>query len=138
MKVKKAKRDLHTGEKKKKRNREQNDEVEIQATVEDVEVDNEIHVSDTKKEKASVNKKRKNKDKSLVRKRKPKGEEVDLEEQSDEVVDNCHSSAEEIQDFGGHRDLDTGAVTKPCQRKIRKKEKRRIEIPRIKENGTTI
>jgi len=37
MKVKKAKRDLHTGEKKKKRNREQNDEVEIQATVEDVE-----------------------------------------------------------------------------------------------------
>jgi len=50
-----------------------------------VSVDNEIHVSDTKKQKASVNKKRKNKDKSLVRKRKPKGEEVDLEEQSGEL-----------------------------------------------------
>jgi len=33
-----------------------------------------------------------------------------------EVVDNCHSSAEEIQDIGGHRDLDTGAVTKPCKK----------------------
>jgi len=36
MKVKKAKRDPHTGEKKKKKNREQNAEVEIDATVESV------------------------------------------------------------------------------------------------------
>jgi len=32
---------------------------------------------------------------------------------TDGVVDNCHSSAEGIQDFGGHRDLDIGAVVKP-------------------------
>ncbi|WVZ16286.1 hypothetical protein V8G54_009268 [Vigna mungo] len=76
MKVKKAKRDLHTGE-KKKRNREQKDEVEIQATVEDVE---------------------------------------------DEVVDNCHSSAEEIQDFGGDRYLNTGALITPCSSKKDKKK----------------
>jgi len=50
-----------------------------------VSADNEIHVSDAKKEKASINKKRKNKDKSLLRKRKPKGEEVDLEEKSGEL-----------------------------------------------------
>jgi len=37
MKVKKTKRESHTGEKKKKRNREQNAEVEIHATVEGVE-----------------------------------------------------------------------------------------------------
>jgi len=35
---------------------------------------------------------------------------------TDGVVDNCHSSAEEIQDFGGHRDLDTGAVINPCKK----------------------
>jgi len=39
MKVKKAKRDLHRGEKKKKRNREQNTEVEMHATVEGLEGD---------------------------------------------------------------------------------------------------
>ncbi|ESW11158.1 hypothetical protein PHAVU_008G006700 [Phaseolus vulgaris] len=136
MKVKKTKREAHTGEKKKKRNREQNAEVEIHATVEGVEVNNEIHVSDSKKEKASIIKKRKNKDKSLVRKRKPKGEEVDLEEQSDGVVDNCHSSAEKIQDFGGHRDLDTGAVVKSCRsKKDKKKRKKEVQNPLEKGEG---
>ncbi|XP_027928909.1 uncharacterized protein LOC114185403 [Vigna unguiculata] len=134
MKVKKAKRDLHRGEKKKKRNREQNTEVEMHATVEGLEADNEIHVSDAKKEKASINKKRKNKDKSLLRKRKPKGEEVDLEEKSDGVVDNCHSSAEGIQDFGGHRDLDIGAVVKPGRSK-KDKKKRKKEVQNSQEKG---
>jgi len=50
-----------------------------------VSVDNAIHISDSKKEKASINKKRKNKGKSVVRKPKPKGEKVDLEEQSGEL-----------------------------------------------------
>jgi len=50
-----------------------------------VSVDNEIRISDSKKQKASISKKRKNKDKSLVRKQKPKDEEVDLEEQSGEL-----------------------------------------------------
>ncbi|WVZ08311.1 hypothetical protein V8G54_021657 [Vigna mungo] len=134
MKVKKAKRVLHGGEKKKKRTREQNAEVDIHATMEGLEVDNEIHVSDAKKEKASINKKRKNKDKSLVRKRKPKGEEVGFEEKSDGVVDNCHSSAEEIQDFGGHRDLDIGAVVKPCKSK-KDKKKREKEVQNSQEKG---
>ncbi|ESW33341.1 hypothetical protein PHAVU_001G061500 [Phaseolus vulgaris] len=134
MKVKKAKRDPHTGEKKKKKNREQNAEVEIDATVESVDMDNAIHISDSKKEKASINKKRKNKGKSVVRKPKPKGEKVDLEEQSDGVVDNCHSSAEEIQDFGGHRDLDTGAVINPCRSKKGKK-KRKKEVQNSLEKG---
>ncbi|XP_047151392.1 uncharacterized protein LOC124823260 [Vigna umbellata] len=134
MKVKKAKRDLHSVEKKKKRNREQNAEVEIHATVEGLEVDNEIHVSDAKKEKASINKKWNNKDKSLVRKRKPKGEEVGFDKPSDGVVDNCHSSAEEIQDFGGHRDLDNGAVVKPCTSK-KDKKKRKKEVQNSQEKG---
>ncbi|QCE12938.1 ribosomal RNA-processing protein 7 [Vigna unguiculata] len=134
MKVKKAKRDLHRGEKKKKRNREQNTEVEMHATVEGLEADNEIHVSDAKKEKASINKKRKNKDKSLLRKRKPKGEEVDLEEKSDGVVDNCHSSAEGIQDFGGHRDLDIGAVVKPGYNN-QKEVERKKEVQNSQEKG---
>ncbi|KAK7374886.1 hypothetical protein VNO80_08329 [Phaseolus coccineus] len=136
MKVKKTKREPHTGETKKKRNREQNAEVETHATVEGVEVDNEIHISDSKKEKASIIKKGKNKDKSLVRKPKPKpkGEEVYLEGQSDGVVDNCHSSAEEIRDFGGHRDLDTGAVIKPCRSK-KDKKKRKKEVQNSLEKG---
>ncbi|CAJ1970886.1 unnamed protein product [Sphenostylis stenocarpa] len=134
MKVKKAKRDARTGGIKKKRNSEQNAEVETHATVENVEVDNEIHTSDAKKKKASINKKRKNKGKSLVRKPKPKGAEVDLEEQSDGVVDNCHSNAEEIQDFDGHRDSDTGTVIKPCRSK-KDKKKRKKEVQNSREKG---
>lgn len=32
---------------------------------------------------------------------------------SDGVVDNPHSKVEEIQEFDGHRDSDTGAAIKP-------------------------
>ncbi|KAL9297513.1 hypothetical protein ACSQ67_023409 [Phaseolus vulgaris] len=133
MKVKKTKRESHTGEKRRKGTG--NKMLKLRYM---------LLWRALKKEKASIIKKRKNKDKSLVRKRKPKGEEVDLEEQSvkyghvqhicsnvtDGVVDKCHSSAEEIQDFGGHRDLDTGAVVKSCRsKKDKKKGKRRFKIP---------
>ncbi|CAJ1939242.1 unnamed protein product [Sphenostylis stenocarpa] len=114
-KVKKAKSDAHTKEKKRKRNRKQNAEVETHATVESVEG--------------------KNKDKSLARKPKPKPkEEVDLDEKSDGVVDHCHSNAEEIQDFHGHRDSDTGAVIKPCRSK-KDKKKRKKEFQNSLEKG---
>ncbi|TKY59176.1 Ribosomal RNA-processing protein 7-like A [Spatholobus suberectus] len=134
MKVKRGKRDTHTGEKKKKRNREQNGDVETNVTMQNVEVDNGNQVRETKKEKASINKKRKNKDKSLVRKRRPKGEEVDLEEQNDGVVDNCHSKVEVIQDLDGQRDSDTGAVIKPCRSK-KDKKKRKKEVRNSLEKG---
>ncbi|RDX91170.1 Ribosomal RNA-processing protein 7-like A, partial [Mucuna pruriens] len=138
MKVKKSKRDIHSGEKKKKRNGEQNADVETHVTMENVEVG--MQVREAKKEKDSINKKRKNKDKNLVRKRRPKGEEVDLKEENGEwvvmdgVVDNCHSKGDVVQDFDRHRDSDTEAVIKPCRSK-KDKKKRKKEVQNSLEKG---
>ncbi|XP_020239707.1 uncharacterized protein LOC109818598 [Cajanus cajan] len=128
LKVKKSKRDTHTGEKKKKRNRERNVDADIE-----VKVDDGIQVAEAKKDKASINKKRRKNNKSLVRK------EVDLKDDtlsmaSDGVVDNCHSKAEVIQDLDGHRDSDTRAVIKPCRSK-KDKKKRRKEVQISQEKG---
>ncbi|XP_020203507.1 uncharacterized protein LOC109789054 [Cajanus cajan] len=145
MKVKKSKRDTntHTGEKKKKRNRVTLLDVQV-------EVDDGMQVTEAKKDEASMTKKRKNNHKNLVRKRKQKGQEVDLEEQglfstivegtlsmaSDGVLDNCHSKTEVIQDLDGHRDSDAGAVIKPCRsKKDKKKRKKEAQISQEKGEG---
>ncbi|KAG5023426.1 hypothetical protein AAZX31_07G188700 [Glycine max] len=126
--MKKGKRPSHSGEKKKnKRNREQNPDVEIIVATQNVDSANGMHVREAKKEKTSINKKRKSKDKNLVRKRKPKGQEVDLDEQSDGVVDNPHSKAEEIQGLDGHIDSDSGAAIKPCRSKKDKKKRKEVQ-----------
>ncbi|XP_028192767.1 uncharacterized protein LOC114378381 isoform X2 [Glycine soja] len=128
--MKKGKRHSHSGEKKKnKRYREQNPNVEIIVATQNGEVDsaNGMQVRDAKKEKTSINKKRKSKDKNLVRKRKPKGQEVDLDEQSDGVMYNPHCKAEEIQGLDGHRDSDTGAAIKLCRSKKDKKKRKEVQ-----------
>ncbi|XP_004513908.1 uncharacterized protein [Cicer arietinum] len=126
MKVIKGKTDIQIEEKKKKRNKEQNVDVETHATVNN-DVDHGMEVLKRKKAKVSINQKRKNKDKSVVGTQRQEDEDVDLEEQNDEVVDNCHSKAEEIYDSKELRDSNIGAAIKPCRTKEGEK-KRKKEI----------
>ncbi|KAK7362738.1 hypothetical protein VNO77_04859 [Canavalia gladiata] len=117
---------MHSGEKKKKRNREQNADVETLVTV-NIEEDHGMKARESKKEKASTNRKRKNKENILVKRRRPKGEEVDLEEQSDGLADNCNSKAEMIKDSEERGDSDIGAVVRPCRSNKAKKKRKGVQ-----------
>ncbi|KAE9594948.1 hypothetical protein Lal_00041208 [Lupinus albus] len=85
-------------------------------------------VEKKKKAKSSVNKKRKNRDKIPVGKQGT-NDEVDLEEKSDVIVDNCPSEThDDIREFKEHEDADTGAAIKPRRSKKAKKKRRKEEI----------
>ncbi|MED6134133.1 hypothetical protein PIB30_034538 [Stylosanthes scabra] len=111
-------------DKKGKRKTEKNVDVETDSSTLNAEVDNGMQVGKEKKEKSSTNRKRKNKDKSLVSMKSRKGE-VDLEEDSDGIVHNHPSEAQEVKDTEEHGDADTGAAIK--SRKKKSKKKRKVE-----------
>ncbi|CAJ2629345.1 ribosomal RNA-processing protein 7 homolog A-like [Trifolium pratense] len=116
MKVNKGKKDIRSLEKKmKKRNMEPNTDVETLNLV------------------TTVGRKRKNKDKNLVERQKSEDEEqVDLQDQSDGLVEHCDSKAEEVKDSKENKDSNIGAAIKPCRSKDDKKNRRK-EVPKSHE-----
>ncbi|XLR42842.1 hypothetical protein HN51_026865 [Arachis hypogaea] len=114
-------------EKKRKRKLEKIVDVETDSTL-NAEVDNGMQVGKEKKEKSSINRKRKNKDKN-----RRKGE-VDLEENSDGIVHDHPSEAQEIKDTEEHGDADTGAAIKSRKKKSKKKRKKEASFVNEVEN----
>ncbi|XP_057433330.1 ribosomal RNA-processing protein 7 [Lotus japonicus] len=130
MKMNKVKRDARSEEKKKKkRSREQNADVELETHVTlNTQEDRGMRDRKANKDKASTNRKRKNKEKSRVERQMPVGEEVDLVEKNDGILDNCHSKYEEIKDSMEHGDSDIGASVEPCRsKKTKKKRKKEVQ-----------
>ncbi|XP_019419215.1 PREDICTED: nucleoporin GLE1 isoform X2 [Lupinus angustifolius] len=106
------------------RRRRVKDEVDLeQKTVRDTDTD--IGAAGKKKKaKSSVNRKRKNRD---IGKQKAK-DEIDLEEKSDVVLENCPSEThDDIQEIKDHENADTEAAIKPCKSKKSKKKRTKEE-----------